>query len=71
MKKWTTNLFFKKNNSQSSTSSPSNLVEHFANNVEASTHDEEHLPKVSRKDVQIEEIDTISLERDLGKRIQI
>ena len=69
MKKQTIDSFFKKKSSQSSiSSSPPNLVEIFANNVESSTHDEKYLPKVSRMDVQVEEVDTMSLERDPGKR---
>ena len=71
MKKRTIDSFFKKRNFESSTSSPPNLVEVFANNVESSTHDEEHLPKIHRIDVQVEEVDTISLERDPGKRPQM
>ena len=71
MKKRTIDFFFKKRNSQSSTSSPPNLVEVFANKVESWTHDEEYLPKVSRMDVQVEEVDIMSLEHDLQKRPQI
>ena len=64
-------FFLRKGTLNLVTSSPPNLIEVFVNNVKSWTHNGENLLKIPWIDVQVEEVDFMSLEHVPKKCPQI